>query len=232
MTRSLCLWIFVIAQVTMAQAPSACSAFAPGLTSGSADIRERSARSIYENCPTGSTASLPDLNSSLRKSVEMGNASAAALLLLGRWSDVPTREFLEKKIADKTTKVKLHPWQPPVPAGLAAAVAATSAGSVSARERLKAGLVPVEEAEFLASVVPAIQDEHALRLLMKLLEDERTVNTGVPSGAEPKLRITDLALEAYVKRFQLKPFPLRPGARYTPSEVEQVRGLIAKMLTP
>lgn len=224
-----CSWacLFVIAPIAFAQTPAVCRALVPGLTSPSADTRERSARGIYQKCPSGITAMLPSLNSSLRKSIEMGNVGAAAYLLLGRFHDPETRAFLEQRLKAKS-KVKLESWQPPVSAGIAAAAGAVSGGSEGARARLKEGLKPIEEAEFLASVIQAIEDQVSLQALLKLLDDERTVNSGVPSGAEPKTRVADLALESYVKRFALKAVPLRPGARYSPAEIAQVRKLIAE----
>jgi hypothetical protein len=216
----------------LAHAQTDCTALSAGLTSSSADTRERAARAVYEKCPPATTRTLPDLNASLRKSVQLGNASAAALLLLGRYQDPETRSFLEQRTSKALPKVKLDPWQPPVPLGLAAAVAAVSAGSESARARLTQGLSPIEESEFLASSIPAIQDRASLRALVKLLDDERTVNTGVPSGATPRLRIADLALEAFCKRFELTPFPLRPGDRYSPSEIASVAKLVLQRLTP
>ncbi|MBI4905473.1 MAG: hypothetical protein HY820_17705 [Acidobacteria bacterium] len=223
-------WLVAVAVACAAQTASECDGLVPGLTSASADARERAARTLYKRCPVDVTGAMGNLRASLRKSVELGNANAGALLLLGRYRDAETREFLEQRVAATAPKLKLDPWQKPVPVGLAAAVAAVSAGSPNARERLKEALKPVEEAEFLTSVLPSIQDNKSLDMLLALLVDERTVSTGVPSGATPRRRIADLAADGLASRFSLTEFKVRPGDRYTRGELEQIRRLVTAKL--
>src|SRR4051812_41976892 len=73
----------------------ACRALKPALVDAAADLRERAARGIHGNCPIAETARIADLDSDLRRSVDMGNAAAAALLLLGRFDNEATRSYLE-----------------------------------------------------------------------------------------------------------------------------------------
>ncbi len=207
-----------------AQTPD-CAAQVAGLTNPSADTRDRTARALYRSCPPEATAALAALPAALRKSIEMGNANAAAFLLLGRFPDAASRGFLEKRVGAKAPMLKLDSWQKPVAAGLAAAVAASSA-SEAARTRVKAGLGPVDEAAFLVAALPAISDPSTLRTLAALLADERTVSLGVPSGASPRLRIADLAVEAFRARWPSNGFTLRPGDRYTAAEIGQVKQMV------
>ena len=210
----------VVVLLTKAEGEAACAAFVPAVTDSSADIRERAARALHQKCSHQSVASIPDVGEALRKSVGMGNASASAILLLGRLLDAESREFLHSLVSDETSLVKLEPWNQPVPQGLVAAVM-----SGAAPERVTAALPKIEEAEFLASVLPEITDAETLKSLLKLLDDEREISAGVPSGAQPKRRLCDLATDGFAKRFGLQPFPLRTSDRYTPEEIAQIKQL-------
>src|SRR4051812_33421645 len=76
----------------------ACPALVAGLTDASADMRARAARAIYRTC-SAATADVPGLAAALQQSVRMGNASAAPLLLLGRFSNDETRSFFRGLLA-------------------------------------------------------------------------------------------------------------------------------------
>ena len=96
---------------------------------------------------------------------------------------------------------------------------------VTDRPRIE-GLGPVDEAEFIALTLGDIHAAAKLAPLLKLLDDQRTVASGTPSGATPQRRICDLAVDSLVSRFSLQlSFPLRPADRYTGAEIEQVREL-------
>lgn len=201
----------------------ACEALAPALTDASADIRERASRALHK-CPAG----VRGIEEPLRQSIRMGNTAAASLLLLGQFRDQANVEFLKQQLNNKQP-VKLEDWSQPVPSGLAAAVAAVSAGVEGARRRLTDGLGPLNEAEFLVSVLPDISDRGALPGLLNLLDDERAVALGVPSGAMPQRRVCDLAVDAFVARLGLKaPFPLNARGRYSGEERKQVRQMAAR----
>ena len=206
----------------------ACRALKPALVDAAADLRERAARGIYGSCPTSETARIGDLDSDLRRSVDMGNAAAAALLLLGRFDNEATRSYLESRIAGQDRAVKLNPWNPPVPQRLAAAVGGISVAAPGAEAMVERGVGPVDEAEFIALTLGDIHAVAKLAPLLKLLDDQRTVASGTPSGATPQRRICDLALDSLVRRLSLQlSFPLRPAERYTSAEIERVRDLAA-----
>jgi hypothetical protein len=204
----------------------ACPALKPALVDVAADLRERAARGIYGNCPMRETARIVDLDSDLRRSVDMGNAAAAALLLLGRFDNDATRSYLESRIAGQDRAIKLNAWNPPVPQRLAAAVGGVSVAAPGAESVVELGLGPVNEAEFIALTLGDIHAVGKLAPLLKLLDDQRTVASGTPSGATPQRRICDLAVDSLVRRLGLQlPLPLRPADRYTSAEIEQVREL-------
>ncbi len=208
----------------------ACDALVPAVTDSSADIRERTVRALHDLCAVEISESLPQLGAALRESVRMGNTSAAALLLLGRYREDENREFLRSLLRAETPVVKLESWHHPVPQSLAVAVAAVSAGYSPARDRLFDGLGKIEEAEFLALVLGDIDDTVTLEYLLKLLDDERTTSSGVPSGAQPRRRLCDLATDEFARRFGLQPFPLRTSDRYSDEEIDQVRTLAAEAI--
>jgi len=156
----------------------------------------------------------------------MGNASAAPLLLLGRFSNDETRSFFRGLLAGERSMVKLDDWNPPVPQALAAAVGGVSVGVPEAEPVLVQSLQTINQAEFLALVLGDIHVASALRPLLALLHDERPVSTGVPSGAEPRRRVCDLAVESLVHRLRLTPaFTLHPPARYSKGERDQIEAL-------
>jgi hypothetical protein len=211
--------------------PAACAALVPALTAPSADVRERAARALYSGCPREVTQPIPNLETGLRQSVELGNSAAAALLLLGRFQDNENREFLKRRLTAKTPLVKLSPWNTPVAAGLAAAVAGVSAGVAEARAPLAEGLGDLAQAEFLASVLPDVTDLKALQSLLPLLDNRQTIRAGVPSGAQPQRRLCDLAVDGFVVRLGLRPgFSIRASDRYSDHEIAELKKLAASAL--
>ena len=205
----------------------ACQALTPALVDAEADIRERAARGLHA-CPRGATARIAGLDAALRRSVDMGNAAAAAMLLLGRFDDPATKSYLEARLASKGPAVKLNSWNPPVPLQLAAAVAGVSMAAAGADQVVEQGLGPLDQAEFVALTLDGIRVAGKLQPLLKLLDDRREVASGTPSGARPQRRICDLAVDALVRRLELQPsFQLRPADRYSDAEIAQVRALAA-----
>ena len=201
----------------------ACRALVKSLTDAAADIRERVARAVYRSCRF-ELSEIPGLETALRRSNEMGNAAAAPLVLLGHWPSEETRRYLREQLARETPPVKLDPWNPPVPQRIAAAVGGVSVGIAEARPVLEQGLTGLNEAEFIAMTVDDIQTPDGLRLALRLLQDQRPVAAGVPSGAEPRRRICDLAVDSYIRRLKLKPaFPTRPAGRSSGDEIARLQ---------
>jgi HEAT repeat protein len=205
--------------------PSACDALVAPLASRSADVRERAARGIYSACPPEATAAIPGLAAALRQSIQTGTASAAPVLLLGRFQDEETRAFLRNLLASNAP-VKREPWNTPVPLRLAAAVAGVSAGVEGAQNQMAQGLGSTPEAEFLAGSIGDVRDTRALGVLLPLLDSDQTVRSSVPSGAQPQRRVRDVAVDGFAARLRLSPsFALRPSDRYTDAEISEIRRL-------
>jgi hypothetical protein len=205
------------------------AALVPALTLASADVRERAARALHQVGASQGMAGITNLESALHRSVEMGNSAAAALLLLGRFQDEANRQWLKLRLAATAPMVKLHPWNTPVPQGLAAAVAGVSAGLPEARPRLLEGLRDLAHAEFLALALPDVADPAALRSLLPLLDDTRPTRLGVPSSAQPQRRVCDLAVDGFLARLTLHPtFSPRPSGRYAEQEIAQVKALVSE----
>ena len=198
-----------------------CRPIATLLTDRSQDIRERAARSIYKNCPP--EANINGLDASLRKSIEMGNSAAQAILLLGRMP----HSAVSERVEHRGQSVKLEPWTPPVPSELAFAVISSAASD----NLIDRALIPQSEAEFLAATLPDVGSAAKLRILLKLLDDRRPVADSAPSGAEPKRRVCDLAVDGFVRRLKLQP-SFAPGIyRYSSENLEETKRLVERALS-
>ncbi len=200
------------------------------LTDASQDVRERAATLLYTAC--GPSGLGKQAAASLRKSVELGNSSAGAILLLGHFPCAATKAVLEQAMLRPTKPglVKLQSWGPAAPVALAAQIALTRLGSPVSRDQLLGAVSTgsAEEEHFLLSVLPEIDDPGVLGALSGKLDDEREISGGVPSGATPRPRVCDLAVEAFGAKLKLKySFRVSPGRRYTASEREEAREKIA-----
>jgi len=88
-----------------------------------------------------------------------------------------------------------------------------------------------KELEFLFSVLREIDAPEVIHGLKQVLKDERPTKAGVPSGAEPELRLCDLAVNALVRGLDLKvDSELSESDRYTPEQIEAVRQAINQSL--
>jgi hypothetical protein len=201
---------------------AACVKIEASLTDASADIRQRAASALYWRCDrvrTGERAV-----QALSRSVEMGNANAGALLLLGYAPRKEAEARLQKPLPG-WAMVKLATSAQPVPASLAARVALARLGDETAIAELRKSFAKasIPEALFLLTVLPDINDRGALEAAIALLGDAREC-PGVDS--ESKRRVQDAALEALVDRFKLATsFKIERGREYTDAELAEARGL-------
>jgi hypothetical protein len=201
-----------------------------GLQADEPEAQERAALAIYD-----SGRSLADLggdaaSAALRSSVNRGNHSAAAILLLGRDSSSEAKTILTSlRNQPDDDRTKLRAWSPVVGVTLAAAVALSRLGDTDARSWLIAHIeqAPLGDLEFLLDVAKEIDDPAILHALATGLDDERPVRAGVPSGAEPQRRLADLTVDALTDRLGLSvSFPLRPSGQYSAEERQEVRRLL------
>jgi len=191
------------------------------------EVQERAAMALYERYEPQTLAASSEVGAGLRKSVTAGNTRAAAILLLAYFPGPETQQLLGKlrgRPAEEVTK--LHEWSPTVPVSLAATVALSRLGENGARAGL---LGQIENAginvlEFLFEAIREIDSPEVLQALKPALDNQAEVSSGVPSGAAPRRRICDVAVNAFVRRLKLLvDFELSESRRYTDAQIQQVR---------
>jgi hypothetical protein len=209
------------------------SALAPltdALVDQAAEIRERAAVALYQRYDPETVVAQQPAAKTFARHMELGEPAASVLLMLGYLPGDETERLLREHIRrarDET--VKLFPWSDPVPSSLPAQVALARLGDRQAMAELVVASEngAVAELVFLLSVVRDIDAPRVLHAVKKCLDDERETTTGVPSGTQPKRRVCDEAVDAFVARLKLDvSFPLRDSQRYRPEELDEVRRLI------
>lgn len=193
------------------------------------DIRTRAARLVFRAVMLHGPGEFPGLESALATS-EGGSPSpdAARLLLL---AFAPGGEPVLESALDDDRLVKLSDDRPAVEAALAAEVALSRRGSGEARSRLLDRISAGETADlvFLLEAIAMIDAPEILHALAeRTLSNEQEIGGAVPAGVSPGRRITDLAVEAFISRLDLRTgIETSAVKRYGPEEIEQVRSAIA-----
>lgn len=199
------------------------------------DIRARAALALYEHFDPPQLAKDESFGKALRGSLDQGNDAAAAILLLAWFPNEESRSSilaLRERAGEGLSE--LHSWTPAVRTSLVGNVALSRIGDRDARlsllERIGAG--DLKELSFLLSVLREIDSPEVTHALAKAtLADEREVQDGVPSGAEPELRLCDLAVVAFSKDLGLEmKFPVDEPRRFTAAEIEAVRQALRESL--
>ncbi|WP_299436502.1 HEAT repeat domain-containing protein [uncultured Rhodospira sp.] len=193
------------------------------------EVQSRAAAALYDlPLPGAALDAEPGAAEALMAAASDRPLTAAELLLLGYVED-PGAEAMLRGV-DAGAAVKLRPWHRPVPATLAGDVALSRRGDAAARDRLlqRQPDGPTEELVFLLSVLRDVDAPPVLHHLAALtLGDDRTIDLGVPSGASPKRRVCDLAVDAFTARLDLDlPFALDPAGRYDEAQRQAVRDAI------
>jgi hypothetical protein len=208
-----------VIQWTAKAGPAECKQLAGVLVDDSFDLRCRAASALYWKCDRAMAA---DLGRLLCRSLELGNAEAGAVLLLG-YSKPDIATGCLRRLSARPEMVKLEASSRPVPIKLAVTVALARLGDREAVVQLRQAFHSPDLAAtlFLLGVVRDIEDRQALREAVKLLEDGREC-PGVLSHATRSVR--DVALEALANRLSLRTsFNLEPGKRYEAGEIAEVR---------
>jgi hypothetical protein len=207
---------------------AACEASLAALSSASADTRERAARMLHERCSRSILVRDPATAATLRTAVESGSG-AAAILLLGNFRDAESIRVLQSVPSIKPVKLRLS--SAPVPAPLVAAVALAHAGQPGPLETA-VHTRSLAELEFLLDVLGDFEPGPAMRTLADTtLADEREVAGGVPSGARPRRRLCDVAVDAFAARLRSDlGFPPTPSRRYPPERLAEARAAIQRLL--
>jgi HEAT repeat protein len=211
---------------------AACRALVPALADASPEIRERAARALYANCDPAVVAQTEGAESALIRSVELGNSAAGATLLLG-YVETPAANTALDAVAQNKKGVKLQPWTQPVPASLPAAVALSRHNDPLGGEQLLQSIANnvLAEQVFLFHVIRDIDDAKVLSALANHLSDEREISGGVPSGAAPRPRLGDLAVNAFAEKLNLDlGFELSTSRRYSSDELEKAKQAVSQAL--
>lgn len=200
------------------------------LNDTSTDIQARAATTLYERTDVAPIAARPSMGDALRKSVQQGNPSAAALLLLAYFPGEATENTLRVEHAKPAVETVLLESAPtPVPRSLAATVALSRIGAPGARKALIEAIHRgrLDELGFFLTVLREIDAPEVLHELKATLNDPRETGSGAPIGVEQRRRLCDDAVDAFVHRLALKvDFSLSEARRYTPEEIEKVRTAI------
>lgn len=194
------------------------------------DIRERAARTLYFQYPPDAMARDKTLGPALRSSVRAGSPTAASLVLLGYFPDPENERALREVAAESGgDPTQLSDSGPLVTVALPAQIALSQLGDRIARDALLRAIdgASLAEAEFLLAVLRDVDSPTVLHAIKKTLDDEREIAGGLPSGAGPRRRLRDAAVEAFVRRLNLKvDFKLHDSRRYSDEQIARVRRLI------
>ncbi len=206
-----------------------CSPMANALTDADADNRERAASLLQRQCPD-LVVRVDGANAKLRASISRGNASAYALTLLSHSSQEIDKAFVATQLHNDRSMVKAESSSRPVPMSVAAALAASVMKLPDSAAHLTGLLSNQRYAEFFAASIGAVQDRNTLSLLVPLLDDQRSVASGVPSHAKAIRRVCDAAADQFIVALRLEgQMPPRIGSPYTDTELIQLRQQIAAL---
>jgi len=199
------------------------------LKSGSDEDRERAAYRLFLENPQAAAGD-SEAAQSLIQLLEHGTESPGAILLASAASDERTLELLRGlRAKNGDAPAKLHNWSPVTPLYWPIDVSLSRLGDSEARNRLLGGIASADTAArlFLLEALPAIDDPSVIQQFRLYLEDETQINEGVPSGAGPRRRVKDKAVDALAKRLNMKPsFELNGAAQYTEQQIAEIRKLI------
>ena len=188
------------------------------------EIQQRASLALYELKDRGAVAKAA--TGALCHSVEAGNDSGAAILLLGHGKGEEAKAaLLALQRRDPPGQSELAEWTPVVPTPFVATIALSRLGDAASRTRLlgAAESAGVAELQFLLAVLSEVDDTAVLTSLGRLLGDTREVTGGAPWGAQAR-RLCDAAVDGLVKRLGLKTsFAPNPSGRYEPGQIEEVR---------
>ncbi len=202
------------------------------LNDSSAEIRDRAAMGLYERYERSAIADHESLGNALVPLIVMESPSAAALLLSAYFPTEEVEDALRTALKRKeVVDVKLFAHSTPVPFLLPVQVALAHHGSAEAQSALVRTIesASVAEAEFLLDAIHEADSSSVLRAMAKFLADPRQSTTQVHSAPVIQLRVCDLAVNAFIKRLELKvTFKHSVLQKYEVHHVDEVRRLVAK----
>jgi len=204
------------------------------LSDPNAGNRERASSGLYFVYDPQEIVALDHAGPALRKAVRGHSVSATSVLLLRYFPGKETRQVLEQtRDNPQAGKTKLRSWSPVVPARLPALVSLSALGDTDSRNELLKLIDAADPAqlEFLFNAIREVDSPRVLHALKQCLQNQTQISAGVPAGATPRRRICDLAVDAFVKRLNLKvSFELAEHQRYEDDEIKEVIDGINKTL--
>ena len=202
-----------------------CFELSEKLTDNSAETRDLLTRKFAAGC--GNELMHRSMAERLTKSIQMGNSTAAALLLLRNAWDIDSKALLKERQMHPTRDVRWAQDSQPVSESVVALVARLS----KFEEEVKPGVMAlasnpgVAGAEFLLDALPYIGDRDVMVQIARLLDDARTLPN------RPPFRICDYAARAFVKQLKLKPsFDVSALVVYDEPQLQEIRRLTARAL--
>jgi hypothetical protein len=195
-----------------------------GLLSPDPDQVGHAADSLFESPNAKQALADPKAADALIVAVKAGNRTASTVLLLGytKKGEPVLKELLAAHANDP---VKLHPWSRLVPLQNAALAALSRLGDRKSRETLLQHTAGYNNAEriFVLDLLSYFDAPEIWHAASGYLSDETEIPEDVPSGAA-KRRVCDHAVDAFLSALSLPvKFEKKPGGRYDPSEIQQVR---------
>jgi hypothetical protein len=192
-------------------------------------MRQRAAMGLYERYDPDKIVAEQGAAKALQTHVQGDEPSAAAFLLLGYVSGNETQRLLHdhvRRASETDLETKLFPWSEPVATSLPAQVALARLGDRAAMAEVVKSTEDAAAADviFLLTALRDIDAPRVLHAIKQALDDPRETSAGVPSETEPKRRICDEAVNAFVQRLKLAvSFPLNDTQRYRAGEIDEVR---------
>jgi hypothetical protein len=220
----------IIALLAAIGTPATIPPLLPLMADGSFDIRERSARAVYTTVIANGVPDTTDFAEAIVASLD-DKPGGAALLLAGF---VPQARTALIAHVNDSHLVKLDNAGPAVPAGKVATMALALLGEPQALASFETS-IPISSPdmlEFYLSAITLIVDPIVLSALAKAtLENMTPISNNLPSGIVPPRRLADRAVEAFVKRLNLRPgFALDYTQRYSDQDFREIRQLIVKTI--
>ncbi len=220
----------IIGLLRAINSPAVVPPLLPLMSDDDFDTRERSAQAVFSVVSAHGVPKTRVFAEAVLAGLD-DKPSAATLLLAGF---VPQARDALIRNADARHLVKLGNDGPAVSAGLAAQLSLSLLGNADARRRLESAM-PTASPDHLKFCLDAMAVIDAPTLLHALadatLSNDTPIGDGLPSGATPARRLSDHAVETFVRRLNLDGgFKIDHTRQYTEDETRAVAIQIERAL--
>lgn len=210
--------------------PDALPEMVRALEDPSPEICERAAIALYANYEPSDLTENKSLGPALARIISSESVSAAAFLLSAYFPTEEVQAALQLAMKRRpVVEVKLFAYSTPVSVLLPIQVAMAHHGSGEAQAALVKATenASVADVEFLIASIREADSSYILRALAKFLDDPRPATTILHSAPNIRLRICDLAANAFVKRLDMNvSFKLSELKQYDLGQIDEVRRLV------